>query len=218
MAKAKSVFFCTECGNETPKWAGRCPSCGAWNTLVEQAVGDGAKAKTGGRSRALRAKAHPIAELDTAQEIRFPTGMGELDRVLGGGAVQGVAVQRAAVKGGLIHLGTEVTGGNAPAGGFQRDGLRGRRRQRCCRVQHAAQRLNGGAERLIHYNFLHRPALPACYGSGGGAGVFFFQKRQRFSPLPFSNSFQNYFFSRNIFLVTKLYTITIAVENTFAIV
>ena len=92
MAKAKSVFFCTECGNETPKWAGRCPSCGAWNTLVAQAVGDGAKAKTGGRSRALRAKAHPIAELDTAQEIRFPTGMGELDRVLGGGAVQGSLV------------------------------------------------------------------------------------------------------------------------------
>ena len=82
MAKAKSVFFCTECGNETPKWAGRCPSCGAWNTLVEQAVGDGAKAKA----------AHPIAELDTAQEIRFPTGMGELDRVLGGGAVQGSLV------------------------------------------------------------------------------------------------------------------------------
>ena len=89
MAKAKSVFFCTECGNETPKWAGRCP---AWNTLVEQAVGDGAKAKAGGRSRALRARAHPIAELDTAQEIRFPTGMGELDRVLGGGAVQGSLV------------------------------------------------------------------------------------------------------------------------------
>ena len=92
MAKAKSVFFCTECGNETPKWAGRCPSCGAWNTLVEQSVGDGAKAKAGGRSRALRAKAHPIAELDTAQEIRFPTGMGELDRVLGGGLVKGSLV------------------------------------------------------------------------------------------------------------------------------
>ena len=91
-------------------------------------------------------------------------------------AVQGVAVQRTAVKGGLVHPGANVTGGNAPAGGFQRDGLRGRRRQKRCRVQHAAQRLNGGAERLIHYNFLHRPALPACYGSGGGAGVFFFQK------------------------------------------
>ena len=90
MAKTKSVFFCTECGNETPKWAGRCPSCGAWNTLVEQAVTDGAKAaKASGRSRALRAKARPIGELDTAQEIRFPTGMGELDRVLGGGAVLG---------------------------------------------------------------------------------------------------------------------------------
>ena len=93
MAKTKSVFFCTECGNETPKWAGRCPSCGAWNTLVEQAVTDGAKAaKASGRSRALRAKARPIGELDTAQEIRFPTGMGELDRVLGGGAVQGSLV------------------------------------------------------------------------------------------------------------------------------
>ena len=59
---------------------------------MEQAVGDGAKAKAGSRSRALRAKAHPIAELDTAQEIRFPTGMDELDRVLGGGAVQGSLV------------------------------------------------------------------------------------------------------------------------------
>ena len=94
--------------------------------------------------------------------------------------VQSVAVQRAAVKGGLVHPGAEVGGSNAPAGGFQRDGLRGRRRQKRCRIQHAAQRLNGGAERLIHYNFLHRPAaLPFCYGSDGApAGVFFFQKRQ----------------------------------------
>ena len=92
MAKAKGEFFCTECGNETPKWAGRCPSCGAWNTLVEQSVSDAAKPKASGRSRSLRAKARPIGELDTAQEIRFPTGMGELDRVLGGGAVQGSLV------------------------------------------------------------------------------------------------------------------------------
>ena len=94
--------------------------------------------------------------------------------------VQGVAVQRAAVKGRLVHPGANVTGGNAPAGGFQREGLRGRRRQKCCRVQHAAQRLNGGAERLIHYNFLHRPAaLPFCYGSDGdtGGGILF-SKRQ----------------------------------------
>ena len=95
-------------------------------------------------------------------------------------AVQGVAVQRAAVKRGLVHPGAEVGGSNAPAGGFQRDGLRGRRRQKCCRVQHAAQRLDGGAERLVHCNFLHRPAaLPFCYGSDRdtGRGILF-SKRQ----------------------------------------
>ena len=94
-------------------------------------------------------------------------------------AVQGVAVQRAAVKRGLVHPGAEVPGSNAPAGDFQRDGLRGRRRQKRCRVQHAAQRLNGGAERLIHYNFLHKPAaLPFCYGSDGdtGGGILFSKK------------------------------------------
>ena len=94
-------------------------------------------------------------------------------------AVQGVAVQRAAVKGGLVHPGAEVGGSNAPAGGFQRDGLWGRRRQKRCRVQHAAQRLDGGAERLVHYNFLHRPAaLPFCYGSDRdtGGGILFSKK------------------------------------------
>ena len=94
-------------------------------------------------------------------------------------AVQGVAVQRAAVKGGLVHPGAEVGGSNTPAGGFQRDGLRGRRRQKRCRVQHAAQRLNGGAERLVHCNFLHRPAaLPFCYGSDRdtGGGILFSKK------------------------------------------
>ncbi len=92
MAKAKSIFFCTECGNETPKWSGRCPSCGAWNTLTEQTVSDTSKGKAGGRGRMPQSRAHPIGELDASQELRFPTGMGELDRVLGGGAVQGSLV------------------------------------------------------------------------------------------------------------------------------
>lgn len=91
MIKTKSVFFCTECGNETPKWAGRCPSCGAWNTLTEQSVSDTPKSARA-RSGAPRAKAHPISRLEAAQELRFSTGMGELDRVLGGGAVQGSLV------------------------------------------------------------------------------------------------------------------------------
>lgn len=90
--KAKSVFFCTECGNETAKWAGRCPNCGAWNTIVEQmAAKDAVKGKS--RTGTLhQVKAHPINDLDAAQELRFATGMGELDRVLGGGAVKGSLV------------------------------------------------------------------------------------------------------------------------------
>ena len=87
--KAKtSVFFCTECGNETSKWAGRCPSCGAWNTITEQPV----SAPKPSRGMAPRAKARPIGDFGAEEELRFPTGMGELDRVLGGGAVQGSLV------------------------------------------------------------------------------------------------------------------------------
>ncbi|MBQ1402261.1 MAG: AAA family ATPase, partial [Oscillospiraceae bacterium] len=89
--KSKTVFFCTECGNESPKWAGRCPSCGAWNSLVEQAV----ERVTKGSARSDRiksVKAVGITDIDTEDEIRFSTGMGELDRVLGGGAVKGSLV------------------------------------------------------------------------------------------------------------------------------
>jgi len=92
MAKTKTVFYCTSCGNESPKWVGRCPGCGQWNTLVEHVekptpVGR-AKAAPVGLSRTPK-KLH---EVDTGDEIRFHTGMGELDRVLGGGAVEGSLV------------------------------------------------------------------------------------------------------------------------------
>ena len=88
--KAKKMFYCTECGNETLKWAGKCPACGAWNTIVEQP--DAAK-RTAERTGGFRMrKARPITELSEEEEIRFPTGMGELDRVLGGGAVRGSLV------------------------------------------------------------------------------------------------------------------------------
>lgn len=92
MAKTKSVFYCTNCGNETPKWMGRCPGCGAFNTMeehVEKAVSPG-KVRTApvGTSR----KPQRIQDVDSDGEIRFSTGMGELDRVLGGGAVSGSLV------------------------------------------------------------------------------------------------------------------------------
>ena len=88
--KQKTVFFCTECGNESPKWSGRCSACGAWNSMVEQAgVAKGRKAA--GTAVGI-AKAFPLSEIDDSDEIRFSTGVGELDRVLGGGAVKGSLV------------------------------------------------------------------------------------------------------------------------------
>ena len=89
--KAKTVFYCTACGNETPKWAGRCPACGAWNTIVEQESTP--KGRSSGRgSLGKIVKAIPITDIEEGREIRFSTGMGELDRVLGGGAVKGSLV------------------------------------------------------------------------------------------------------------------------------
>ena len=92
MAKTKIVFFCTECGNETPKWQGRCPSCGAWNTLQEhiERASSSKTVKSVGSGVARQAKT--ISQVDSGDEIRFSTGMGELDRVLGGGAVEGSLV------------------------------------------------------------------------------------------------------------------------------
>lgn len=89
--KAKTVFFCTECGSESPKWSGRCAVCGAWNSMVEQPAERPAK---GGKTPRMNdaVKASSITALQEDEEIRFPTGMGELDRVLGGGAVKGSLV------------------------------------------------------------------------------------------------------------------------------
>ena len=89
--KTKSVFFCTECGNESPKWSGRCSACGAWNSMVEQTAEKVSKGSNK-RVRTTNVKSTCITELDTMDEIRFLTGMGELDRVLGGGAVKGSLV------------------------------------------------------------------------------------------------------------------------------
>lgn len=94
MAKAKTVFYCTNCGNETPRWQGKCPACGAWNTIEEHiekpAAGGGSRAKSSpvGQSR----RPQRLQEIPIDGETRFSTGMGELDRVLGGGAVAGSLV------------------------------------------------------------------------------------------------------------------------------
>ena len=93
--KAKTVFLCTSCGNETAKWAGRCPSCGQWNTLEEYtppAASTGRKAAAPAARATAVSRPKRLSEIQPEEASRFSTGMGELDRVLGGGAVRGSLV------------------------------------------------------------------------------------------------------------------------------
>jgi len=92
MAKAKTVFFCTACGNETPKWQGKCPACGAWNTLEEHVEKPASVVRAKSAPVGMSRKAQKLNDVTGDDEIRFNTGMGELDRVLGGGAVVGSLV------------------------------------------------------------------------------------------------------------------------------
>lgn len=92
MAKTKTVYFCTECGNETPKWMGRCPGCGAYNTMQEHIEKPAAAGRAKPAPVGMSRKPQRICEVAADTEIRFSTGMGELDRVLGGGAVAGSLV------------------------------------------------------------------------------------------------------------------------------
>ncbi len=95
--KVKTVFYCTQCGNETPKWQGQCAACGAWNTIVEQpSAPKGRKAAASMRTAGIGGisvrKPKLVSEMTMDEEIRFGTGLDELDRVLGGGAVKGSLV------------------------------------------------------------------------------------------------------------------------------
>ena len=92
MAKAKSVYSCTECGGQVLKWQGQCPHCQAWNTLVE-AVAEAAPAGANRYSRIAEAgKPQRLSEVEAREEHRIPSGMEEFDRVLGGGLVPGGVV------------------------------------------------------------------------------------------------------------------------------
>ena len=93
--KLKTVYVCTQCGETSPRWLGRCPSCGAWNTMVEDVVAEPAKtsAKAAGQSRTPGQTSLKPLKLNlvstTEEKSRIVTGIGELDRVLGGGIVLG---------------------------------------------------------------------------------------------------------------------------------
>ncbi|MEJ2650493.1 MAG: DNA repair protein RadA [Gammaproteobacteria bacterium] len=97
MAKPKTIYRCNECGAEAPKWAGQCPECGAWNTLVEgvaPVTPRGRAARMSGYAGLALGEAvvRSLAEVEPSRDIRVPTGLGELDRVLGGGLVLGSVV------------------------------------------------------------------------------------------------------------------------------
>ena len=94
--KLKTIYVCTQCGETSPRWLGRCPSCGAWNTMTEDVVAEPAKASGGKAAAAPRVTgqtslvAQKLKNISTTEEkSRIVTGISELDRVLGGGIVIG---------------------------------------------------------------------------------------------------------------------------------
>jgi len=91
MAKTKTIFVCSDCGYESPKWLGKCPACNAWNTFYEEKLQTTTKA---GANVKLKEKAKPrnLKDIEGKQEVRTSTGISELDRVLGGGIVKGSLV------------------------------------------------------------------------------------------------------------------------------
>lgn len=93
MSKAKSVYLCSECGYESPRWYGKCPGCGSWNTLNEERIQPETPAVRGAASSlGATVTAAPLAHIQTDTEHRYHTGIRELDRVLGGGIVKGSLV------------------------------------------------------------------------------------------------------------------------------
>lgn len=96
MAKEKTVFTCTECAGNSPRWLGKCPACGAWNTLIEAVADVGPqRPRYGGPGFAGLAQAQavmPLSAIEAGEVQRSPSGIGELDRVLGGGIVEGGVV------------------------------------------------------------------------------------------------------------------------------
>ena len=89
--KTKSVWFCSSCGNESPKWMGRCPACGEWNTMVEEKVMTGPQISRRHDENSVGTSSRPLSlrEIDSTEESRTTLQSSEMDRLLGGGIVKG---------------------------------------------------------------------------------------------------------------------------------
>ena len=91
--KKKPIYVCNECGGTSPKWLGKCPACGAWNTLIETVAEPAASSRNNRfASLAKTAEVATLGEIEASDVARTPTGQDELDRVLGGGIVEGGVV------------------------------------------------------------------------------------------------------------------------------
>ena len=93
MAKGKTVFVCSSCGYESAKWLGKCPACNEWNTFYEEKV-TSVSSTSGGKKSSSKEKSVPrkLKDVEGIDVARTSTGIGELDRVLGGGLVKGSLV------------------------------------------------------------------------------------------------------------------------------
>ena len=87
MAKTNTIFICQECGHQVPKWLGKCPECNSWNSFAEERKIQPAGSKS--RNKSESPAPFPITQVQTDPEYRLTTGIGEFDRVLGGGMVEG---------------------------------------------------------------------------------------------------------------------------------
>lgn len=151
MARATSVFVCSQCGEESARWAGQCPGCGEWNTLVETRV-ETRSGASGSRSGRAARPIRPIAltEVKTREHERLSTGIGELDSVLGGGIVPGSLVLIGGAPGiGKSTMTTMVTANLLAAG----------RRTLYVSAEESAAQIRLRAERLRNRDALRIPVI-----------------------------------------------------------
>ncbi|MBQ7986060.1 MAG: DNA repair protein RadA [Clostridia bacterium] len=92
MMKSKTVYICRECGYQSPKWLGKCSACGGWNTMDETIQKEEKKVASTTKQSAVLKKVTSLKQIETNNEVRYTTGLAELDRVLGGGLVKGSLV------------------------------------------------------------------------------------------------------------------------------
>lgn len=91
MAKNKTIFVCSECGNESGKWLGKCPACNSWNSFYEQKIVENKDSHLKA-DKGLKSEPKKLNSYEAKEAVRTSTGFGELDRVLGGGLVKGSLV------------------------------------------------------------------------------------------------------------------------------